>query len=262
MWGAADPRITYRPHNKLYYLTWDNCTFNCYPQRETLLSTSKNPFDLKGWKLHGPVFPWNYTSGASLLFRDTRVDNGEAPPHLAFVCNSNTANEILLAESDDGLSWHLPKDKSKEVFMAGRPGCWDAAGVAVGAQPERLSSGDYLYIYNIDTGFPYRPNWLGRCAIGWAILDKNDPSTIIARSEAPLLTASLPWEACDNKTRGNATCQQPMVVFSTGMKPLGGDEFLVLYGAADSDVGVAKIKVNIKNTHSQPTGTLDLTHTL
>merc|ERR1719174_2322472 len=89
LWGAADPRITYRPHNKLYYLTWDNCTFNCYPQRETLLSTTKNPFDLKGWKLHGPVFPWNYTSGASLLFRDTRVDNGEAPPHLAFVCNSN-----------------------------------------------------------------------------------------------------------------------------------------------------------------------------
>ena len=36
-----------------------------------------------------------------------------------------------------------------------------------------------------------------------------------------------------------------MVVFSTGMKPLGNDEFYVLYGAADTDVGVAKIKVDV-----------------
>jgi predicted GH43/DUF377 family glycosyl hydrolase len=37
-----------------------------------------------------------------------------------------------------------------------------------------------------------------------------------------------------------------MVVFSTGMKPLGNDEFLVFYGAADTDVGVSKIKVDVK----------------
>ena len=42
-------------------------------------------------------------------------------------------------------------------------------------------------------------------------------------------------------------CQEPMVVFSTGLKPLGNDEFLVLYGAADTDVGVAKIKIDISN---------------
>jgi hypothetical protein len=37
-----------------------------------------------------------------------------------------------------------------------------------------------------------------------------------------------------------------MVVFTTGMKPLGNDEFYVFYGAADSDVGVSRIKVNVK----------------
>ena len=42
-------------------------------------------------------------------------------------------------------------------------------------------------------------------------------------------------------------CQEPEVVFTTGMKPLGNDEFLIFYGAADSDVGVTKIKVNINH---------------
>ena len=100
------------------------------------------------------------------------------------------------------------------------------------------------YIYNIDTGFPYKPNYLGRCAIGWAILDRDDPTKIVARSEDALLTATMAWETCpEGKGR---VCQEPMVVFSTGMKPLGNDEFLVLYGAADTDVGAAKIKVDIK----------------
>eukprot|EP00797_Seminavis_robusta_P029057 Sro579_g169940.1 Glycosidase (211) ;mRNA; f:7229-7861 len=37
-WGAADPRITYRPKTQQYYLTWDNCTKNCWPHRVTYLS--------------------------------------------------------------------------------------------------------------------------------------------------------------------------------------------------------------------------------
>ena len=38
-------------------------------------------------------------------------------------------------------------------------------------------------------------------------------------------------------------CQEPEVVFSTGMKPLGGDEYLILYGGADSVVGAARVAV-------------------
>eukprot|EP01052_Picozoa_sp_SAG31_P035446 SAG31_NODE_4279_length_3383_cov_4.832521_3_plen_110_part_00 len=90
----------------------------------------------------------------------------DSPPHYAFVGNSNTANAILLARSDDGVKW----TQENKSFMSNRPGCWDAKGVAAGPQPERLSNGDYLYVYNIDTGFPYHPSYLGRCAIGWAIL--------------------------------------------------------------------------------------------
>jgi predicted GH43/DUF377 family glycosyl hydrolase len=103
---------------------------------------------------------------------------------------------------------------------------------SLGPQPERLSTGDWLYIYNIDTRQYTLP--LGRCAVGWAILDRNDPSVIVARSDRPLLAAELPFE-----TSG----QTPLVVFADGLIALGDDEFIVTYGAADSDVGAAKIKV-------------------
>ena len=35
-------------------------------------------------------------------------------------------------------------------------------------------------------------------------------------------------------------------MFSTGLKPIDDDEFLVIYGAADTDVGMARIKVHVK----------------
>lgn len=237
-WGAADVRIVYRPpspaglQHGLYYLAWDNCTHNCEPTRTTLLSTSPNPLDPNSWTLHGPVLPGAYTAGASLLFRD---DAG-GPPHYAFVADSNTANALLLATSTDGLHWN----NTGRVLMAGRPACWDKA-IAAGPPPVRLSTGDYLYIYNIDTGYPYHPNPLGRCSIGWAILDGEDPTRIVARAPGPLLTPNLPWEQCEPE---GYTCQQPMVVFATGIKPLGGDEFLLLYGAADTNVGMVRIRVD------------------
>ena len=115
----------------------------------------------------------------------------------------------------------------------------------------------------------YHPSYLGRCAIGWAILDKDDPTKIIARehsrltlseSFAPrlirialltagstdaLMVATLPFETCGGEKNKGPSCQEPLVLFSTGVKPLGNDEFYVIYGSADTDVGVARIKVNV-----------------
>ena len=136
-------------HASRYYLTWDNCTHNCEPTRSTLLSTTLNPHDPAGWTLHGPVLPGKYTGGAALLFRDDAEANGRgSATHYAFVSDSNTAGSIMLATSSDGLQW-----VENGTFMTGRKECWDEA-VAAGPQPERLSTGDYLIIYNIDTGFP------------------------------------------------------------------------------------------------------------
>jgi predicted GH43/DUF377 family glycosyl hydrolase len=56
----------------------------------------------------------------------------------------------------------------------------------------------------------------------------------------------MPWEttACaGNKTQ---TCQTPNVIFATGLKPLGNDSFLVIYGGGDSDMAAIKIQVDTK----------------
>lgn len=235
-WGFADPRAVFRVATGEVYVTFDNCTQNCYPTRTTMLATSRNPFDASGWTYRGPLLGAGapYTGGAALLFRDDEP----GAPHLAFVGDSDTANAIWLAKSTDGYAWTV----ANKTWMLSRPTCWDHYGVAPAGQPARLSNGDYLMLYNIDTGFPYKPNPLGRCAVGWAVLDGTDPSRIVARADAPLLVPVLPYETnCGTQKE----CQQPWVVFSTGLKPIGGDEFLVLYGGADSVVGVARIFVNV-----------------
>jgi predicted GH43/DUF377 family glycosyl hydrolase len=238
-WGAIDPRIRYRPKTQEYYLTWDNCTFEC-AFRSSLLSVSKDPFNHKSWTLIGPIIPSMQTAGVSLLFRD---DVPEAK-HLAFVSSYNCFT-VSLAESSDGHQWAI----TNHTWMQGRPGCWDACGVIAGPQPERLSSGDYLFVYNIDTeaagkGNDTKP--LGRCTIGWAILNGTDPSQVVARSSTAIITPTLPWEtnACVRNKTG--TCQTPNVVFANGLKPLGNDDFLVLYGGGDSDMAAIKIHVDAK----------------
>ena len=235
-WGFADPRAVFRASTGEVYVTFDNCTQNCYPTRTTMLATSPDILNASAWTFHGPLLgaAAPYTGGAALLFRDGEPG---APPHLAFVGDSDTANAIWLAASADGFAWSVVN----KTWMLSRPACWDHFGVAPAGQPARLSNGDWLLIYNIDTGFPYHPNPLGRCAVGWAVLDGADPSRIVARADAPLLVPVLPYETCV----GEVICQQPMVVFSTGLKPLGGDEFLVLYGGGDTVVGVSRIFVNV-----------------
>ena len=241
LWGFADPRVAVRARGAQfeYFLTFDNCTTNCFPRRTTMLSTTLDPFNASAWAFRGPLLGASapYSAGAALLLRD-------APPHFAFVGDSDTANAINLATSNDGYSWVL-NTSSKAPWMSGRPGMWDESGVAPGPQVERLSSGDYLLVYNIDTGFPLKPGPLGRCSVGWAILDGADPARIVARAPAPLLTPVMPWETCGGEAGKGPwpMCQEPEVVFSTGMKPLGGDNFLVIYGGADSVVGVATVAV-------------------
>ena len=42
------------------------------------------------------------------------------------------------------------------------------------------------------------------------------------------------------------TCQTPNVIFATGLKPLGNDSFLIVYGGGDYDMAAIKIQVDIK----------------
>ncbi len=111
-----------------------------------------------------------------------------------------------------------------------------------GPPPLRLKDGNYFFIYNsAQHGHPSpRPNYDSQYNAGFLILDGKDPANILQRSEYPILTPQMAWEKGDKPFDGLV----PNVVFIEGMKALGDDTFLVFYGAADSVLGTAVVKVN------------------
>jgi|EP01043_Picozoa_sp_COSAG02_P055132 predicted GH43/DUF377 family glycosyl hydrolase len=93
------------------------------------------------------------------------------------------------------------------------------------------------------------------------ILDEHDPTKVVARSEKPVLFAQLLPETVGNATADCLPCtdgnchpqglygctQTPWVVFSNGLQKLPGkeNEFVVWYGAGDSNVMAASIRVSL-----------------
>eukprot|EP01050_Picozoa_sp_SAG11_P020219 SAG11_NODE_3370_length_2493_cov_1.451128_2_plen_478_part_01 len=139
-----------------------------------------------------------------------------------------------------------PRDPKigRQVLISPRPTCWDRGGICAGPSPQPLSNGDWLYVYDHDSHNASDPS--GRCSVGWSILDKDDPSRVVARGAEPVLTAVLPFErrATTNSANSSGTAN---VVFADGLRPMGGDSFMVIFGAADTDVGAALIQVTGKS---------------
>lgn len=118
----------------------------------------------------------------------------------------------------------------------------------------RLSDGNYLYLYNsARLGYPSPlPNYAEQYNVGFLILDQDDPTRILQRSDEPILTPQMDWEigkelSClDLNTflfpLGSSPNldNTPNTVFLNGWQPdpLGrADTFVAYYGAADSVCG-------------------------
>ena len=102
----------------------------------------------------------------------------------------------------------------------------------------RLSSGDYIYFYDNHgpaAGNPadYHP--------AWAVLDRADPTKVIARASRPLLNVTEAWEK-DGLT--------PWCIFLDGISRTPGtgvadNDFTLWYGGADTVVGARRVKVAV-----------------
>lgn len=142
------------------------------------LASTTNPFDRNSWNKLGPVFPQyqNSKSGALLVRKQ--------PPHYLFWGDS----DIRVTTSDNITQWKSIGD----IFLSPRPDKFDSRLVESGPPPLQLSNGNYLFIYNsAEKGWPEDPNTAYH--VGWVILDGNDPTKILARSEEPLMGPSFAW---------------------------------------------------------------------
>lgn len=106
-----------------------------------------------------------------------------------------------------------------------RPGCWDSARVGGGAAPVKTDRG-WLAVY-------HGADEKSRYCLGALLLDTNDPTRVLARSEQPIME---PRE--DYERRGFFG----EVVFTNGHLA-DGDRLTVYYGASDTVICGAEFSV-------------------
>ena len=139
---------------------------------------------------------------------------------------------IWIAFSDDLVHWgeHTP-------LALPRPGMWDELRTGASTVPFRVAGG-WLEIYHgVDRNARY--------SLGALLLDGDEPSRVVARSPAPILVPTEPYE---RKGLYND------VVFACGHVPLdaAGENIRVYYGAADSCLAAADFKVQDILNQLQP----------
>lgn len=173
--------------------------------------------DFKSYKRHGMIFPphnkdcalWEEKIG-EMYYAFHRPSS----PELG-------GNYIWLAESPDRIHW------GKHICIATtRPGKWDSVRVGAGAAPVKTEHG-WLEIY-------HGANESNRYCLGALLLDKDDPTKVIARSEDPIMEPVAPYE--QTGFFGN-------VVFTNG-QIVEGDTVHIYYGASDEVICTADLSIN------------------
>lgn len=128
---------------------------------------------------------------------------------------------IWLAKSPDLLHWGQNK-----CLAWSRPGMWDSARIGAGAEPILTERG-WLVIY-------HGANEQSRYCLGALLLDRDDPSKVLARSAEPIMEPTAPYELTG--FFGN-------VVFTNG-HTRDGDLITLYYGASDEVICGAYLSVS------------------
>jgi beta-1,2-mannobiose phosphorylase / 1,2-beta-oligomannan phosphorylase len=144
-------------------------------------------------------------------------------------------NYIWLASSPDGIHWG-----NHRCLIKTRKGAWDSVRVGAGAAPIKTGGG-WLEIY-------HGANEQHRYCLGAFLMDLDDPSKVLARTEEPIMIPSANYELTG--FFGN-------VVFTNGhiIHP-DGDTLTIYYGASDEFVCGAQFSITeicslLKYSHAQ-----------
>jgi predicted GH43/DUF377 family glycosyl hydrolase len=208
--GIEDCRVTFL-ENK-YYLTFTAVSEN------GVGVGLKTTTDWKNFQSYGMMLPPHNKDCAIFLekinglyyalHRPSSVDIG--------------GNYIWLAQSPDGIHWG-----NHQCIIKTRKDSWDNARVGAGAAPIKTEKG-WLEIY-------HGANQQHQYCLGAFLLDINDPSKVIARTEDPIMIPSATYET--SGFFGN-------VVFTNGhvVHP-DGDTITIYYGASDEFVCGAEFSI-------------------
>lgn len=137
---------------------------------------------------------------------------------------------IWITYSDDLLHWG-----GSELVISPRGGFWDQSRIGAGATPMEIEQGWLVLYYGVkDTsaGPIYR--------IGAVILDREEPTKIVGRTNIPILSPRENYERIGDV---------PNLVFPTGALADNDGNLKIFYGAANSCicVGTTTIEKIVKN---------------
>jgi beta-1,2-mannosidase len=226
--GVEDPRIVERDDGE-YVLTYTQ--WNRDVPRLAVATSS----DLVRWEKHGPAiakYPRMETKSGAILCRfvgercvATKV-NGKYWMYF-------NVPDVLIATSDDLLSWTLIEDENGRPLkvLSPRPGYFDSWLVEAGA-PAVLTERGIVLLYNAGNSARYGdPRVPARTyTAGQALFDARNPVRLLARTDVPFLRPSEPYEKSGQYKEGTT--------FVEGLVRFKG-RWLLYYGTADSRVAVA-----------------------
>jgi predicted GH43/DUF377 family glycosyl hydrolase len=244
--GSEDPRATYiKDDKKLYmlYVAYDGWS----PPRVAMTSIDIQNFLEKKWDT------WSQAKVISMppeelakdpRFKDVVDKNACLLPEKIngkYVIFHRIFPDILV-DFVDNLDFENEYLKG-EHKISPRPGYWDSRKVGAGAPPIKTKDGWLLIYQAVGDADP------GRYKIGVMLLDLNDPTKVLYRSNEPVL---VPEEWYEN------TGWKYGVVYPCGAVEKDGTLF-VYYGGADSVVCVATAKMDEFLAHLKKDGVAKLT---
>ena len=227
--GVEDPRIVEREDGQ-YVLTYTQ-----WNRKVPKLAVATSP-DLVHWTKHGPAFPAKYqtseTKSGAILCRFVGERCLAARINGKYWMYFNVPR-VLVATSDDLTEWTPLEDDNGHPLevLTPRPGYFDSWLVEAGA-PAVLTERGILLLYNAGNSERHGdPNVPARTyTAGQALFDAHNPVKLIARTDAPFLRPSEPYERSGQYKDGTT--------FVEGLVRFKG-QWLLYYGTADSRVAVA-----------------------
>jgi predicted GH43/DUF377 family glycosyl hydrolase len=204
-WGMEDPRVT--KIGDTYYMVYTGFGGRDWTDIRISMVESK---DLLTWH------------NSRILLDEPNKDGALLPEKIngRYFLFHRRIPSIWVSYSDDLINW-----SDHKVILNPRAGKWDSNKIGLAGTPVKIEDGWLMIYHGVDEENKYR--------LGAALLDKNDPSKVIAVQDEPILEPELDWEV-------NGLV--PNVVFSCA--GVIADKILyVFYGAADTVIGVAGIEV-------------------
>ena len=213
-YGCEDPRLIYFDNQIIMTYTALTEVDRQQHYQISVTSISVDDFLSKQWKWNERILPFKGVRNKDAVIFPKKVGG-------RYVMFHRLEPDMCVAYSEDLKRWY-----DIRAFVRPRTRSWDCWKIGAAGPPIELNEG-WLVIYH---GVSFEKVY----SLGVLLLDRNDPETILYRSETPILTPVTDYERFG---------KVPNVVFSCG-NVLMNDEVLVYYGGADSVMCVATYELN------------------